>query len=54
MIHIGDCLDILPMLEANSIDSCVCDPPYGLNFMNKKWDHDVPSVDIWKEVYRVL
>lgn len=54
MIHIGDCLDILPMLESNSIDSCVCDPPYGLNFMNKKWDHDVPSVDIWKEVYRVL
>jgi site-specific DNA-methyltransferase (adenine-specific) len=22
--------------------------------MNKKWDYDVPSVELWKEVYRVL
>jgi site-specific DNA-methyltransferase (adenine-specific) len=32
----------------------VTDPPYGLSFMGKKWDYDVPSVDFWKEVYRVL
>src|SRR5258708_4905872 len=29
-LHCGDCLDVLAMLEANSIDSCVTDPPYHL------------------------
>ena len=30
-IYTGDCLDILPTLEANSVDSIVTDPPYGLS-----------------------
>lgn len=51
---LGDCLDILPTLAADSVDSIVTDPPYGLSFMGKKWDYDVPSVDIWKECLRVL
>jgi site-specific DNA-methyltransferase (adenine-specific) len=42
------------LLEDSSVDSVVCDPPYGLSFMGKKWDYDVPSVDIWRECYRVL
>jgi site-specific DNA-methyltransferase (adenine-specific) len=25
-----------------------------MSFMNKKWDYDVPSVEIWKECLRVL
>lgn len=50
----GDCLDVLKQLADNSVDSVVTDPPYGLNFMNKHWDYDVPSVEIWKEVLRVL
>lgn len=29
-LHCGDCLDVLPMLAADSIDSCVTDPPYHL------------------------
>lgn len=32
----------------------VTDPPYGLKFMGKKWDYDVPSVAIWNEILRVL
>jgi hypothetical protein len=32
----------------------VTDPPYGLSFMGKKWDYDVPSEDIWRECLRVL
>jgi DNA modification methylase len=32
----------------------VTDPPYGLSFMGKKWDYDVPSVDVWVECLRVL
>ena len=53
LIH-GDCLDKLKELEDNSVDSIVTDPPYGLSFMGKKWDYDVPSVDIWIECLRVL
>ncbi len=30
------------------------DPPYGLSFMGKRWDYDVPSVEIWAECLRVL
>ena len=38
----------------NSVDSVVTDPPYGLSFMGKRWDYDVPSVDVWAECLRVL
>ena len=41
-------------LEDNSIDAIVSDPPYGISFMAKKWDYDVPSVEVWQEAMRVL
>jgi site-specific DNA-methyltransferase (adenine-specific) len=50
----GDCLEKLKNLEDNSVDAVVTDPPYGLSFMGKKWDYDVPSTEIWKECLRVL
>jgi site-specific DNA-methyltransferase (adenine-specific) len=50
----GDCLQVLKTLEAESVDSVVTDPPYGLSFMGKKWDYDVPSVEIWQQCLRVL
>lgn len=53
-LHLGDCLDVLASLAENSVDSIVSDPPYGLSFMGRKWDYDVPSVDIWRECLRVL
>lgn len=53
-IHNGNCLELLRMLPDNSVDSIVTDPPYGLSFMGKKWDYDVPSVEIWAECLRVL
>lgn len=34
----GDCLEELKKLPDNSIDAIVTDPPYGLEFMGKKWD----------------
>jgi DNA modification methylase len=49
-----DCLEALKQLPDNSVDAIVTDPPYGLAFMNKKWDYDVPSVEVWKEALRVL
>jgi len=50
----GDCLEKLKELPENSVDSIVTDPPYGLSFMGKKWDYDVPSIEIWREALRVL
>lgn len=50
---LGDCLDVLKTLDANSIDSIVCDPPYGLSFMGKDWDHGVPGVAFWEAALRV-
>jgi DNA modification methylase len=54
LLLLGNCLDRLKDLEENSIDAICTDPPYGLAFMGKRWDYDVPSVEIWKECLRVL
>jgi site-specific DNA-methyltransferase (adenine-specific) len=53
-LMLGNCLDRLKELDDNSVDSIVTDPPYGLSFMGKKWDYDVPAVNIWEECFRVL
>ena len=54
VLHQGDCLEVLRTIPHNTVDSIVTDPPYGLSFMGKKWDYDVPSVDVWAECLRVL
>jgi len=52
-LHWGDLREVLPGLPPNSID-CVCtDPPYGLGFMEKDWDHEVPGPEYWRAVGRV-
>lgn len=53
-LHQGDCLEVLRTLPDASVDAVVTDPPYGLAFMGKRWDYDVPSVEIWEECLRVL
>lgn len=53
-LHHGDCLEVLRGMDDNSVDSIVTDPPYGLSFMGKGWDYDVPSEAIWRECLRVL
>jgi DNA modification methylase len=53
IIH-GDCLEVLKTMADDSVDAVVTDPPYGLSFMGRKWDYDVPSVEIWAECLRVL
>jgi site-specific DNA-methyltransferase (adenine-specific) len=37
IIH-GDCVEVMAAMDAASVDSVVCDPPYGLEFMGKEWD----------------
>ena len=51
---LGDCLEVLRGMADNSVDAVVSDPPYGLRFMGRKWDYDVPSVEVWQEALRVL
>jgi predicted RNA methylase len=47
-------LDVMRTLPDASVDAVVTDPPYGLSFMGKRWDYDVPSVEVWAECLRVL
>lgn len=49
---VGDCRD-LP-LPNESVEAVVTDPPYGLSFMGREWDHDVPGPEYWTEVKRVM
>jgi site-specific DNA-methyltransferase (adenine-specific) len=52
----GSCLDRLLDLPDNSIDAVVCDPPYELGFMGKKWDSSgiAFNVAVWEQCLRVL
>ena len=51
----GDCRDVMELaLAENSVDSIVTDPPYGLSFMNRHWDYDVPKVETWRAALAVL
>jgi len=50
----GDNVETLRTLPDACVDSCVTDPPYGLEFMGKEWDRGVPGVELWREVLRVL
>ena len=53
-IYNCDNLLALAALPDACVDSIVTDPPYGLAFMGKKWDCDVPTVALWAECMRVL
>jgi DNA modification methylase len=54
VLWLGDCLEVMSGMPDNSVDSIVTDPPYGLSFMGKRWDYDVPGVEVWAECLRVL
>ncbi len=53
MIIHGDCLEEMRKMEPNSISAIVTDPPYGLHFMGKGWDYDIPGVEYWRECLRI-
>ena len=53
VVHHGDCREVMATLDAASVDAVVCDPPYGLSFMGKGWDHGVPGEEFWTEALRV-
>lgn len=55
-LHVGDCLDALPMLADNSVDAIVTDPPYEIGIGGQAWDSTgiAYSVPMWAECLRVL
>ena len=53
-LYRGDCLDVLASMEPESVDAIVCDPPYGLGFMGRKWDALPPGEDWARLCLRVL
>ena len=55
-IYNMDCLEGMKLIDDNSIDSIVTDPPYELGFMGKKWDSTgiAYNVELWQEALRGL
>ncbi len=54
MIITGDCLEVMKTFPDNHFSSIVTDPPYGLSFMGKGWDHAVPGREYWTECHRIV
>jgi DNA modification methylase len=52
-VLLGDCLQVLPTLPDGCADAIICDPPYGLDFMGRAWDHGVPGIPFWEAILRV-
>jgi site-specific DNA-methyltransferase (adenine-specific) len=48
----GDCLELLPRLEAASVNLILCDLPYGVT--DCPWDKLIDLEALWKEYRRVL
>jgi len=61
-VLVGDCRGRLRDLPDASVDALVTDPPAGISFMGRSWDHDRGGRDAWvrtftatfREVRRVL
>lgn len=49
----GDCLEVMKTFPDNHFSAIVTDPPYGLKFMGKEWDHGIPGVEFWKQALRI-
>ena len=44
-LYQGDCLEIMPTLQAGSVDLVLCDLPYGTT--QNKWDVVIPFEPLW-------
>lgn len=50
-LYHGDCLEILPSVDAGSADMILCDLPYGTT--SNKWDSQIPLDALWGEYLRI-
>ena len=51
-LYCGDSNEVLE--EIHDVHTVVTDPPYGLSFMGKQWDYDVPTQELWTKVYQSI
>jgi len=51
-LYHGDCLEIMPTLEAGSFDAIIADLPYGTTAC--KWDTVIPFAPLWAEYKRLI
>lgn len=49
-----DVMDYLAIIPDEEFDGVFCDPPYGISFMGRQWDHGVPSAEVWSEIMRTM
>ncbi len=52
ILHLGDCLDVMPTLPAASVDLILCDLPYGTTAC--AWDSVIPFEALWREYRRLI
>lgn len=50
--HLGDCLELMPLIADESIDMILCDLPYGTTAC--KWDVAIPFDKLWSEYKRII
>jgi len=51
-LYCGDSNEVLKDIQ--NVDAVITDPPYGLSFMGKQWDYDVPTQELWERVYQSI
>ena len=50
--HLGDCLELMPLIADESIDAIICDLPYGTTAC--KWDTIIPFDKLWEQYERII
>ena len=50
----GDVRKQLKGLPGDHFDAVLSDPPYAYKFMGQRWDYNLPSVNVWVELLRVM
>lgn len=48
----GDCIELMKLIKAKSIDAVICDPPYGVTAC--KWDSIIPFEPMWEQLKRII
>ena len=51
-IHLGDCLELMPLIADKTIDMILCDLPYGTT--QNKWDSSIDLPKLCSEYKRVI
>jgi len=50
--YFGDCLDVMKLIDDNSIDMVLCDLPYGTT--RCRWDSVIDLPKLWSEYRRII